>query len=140
LGAQSAGASSTTHKFKAKGNNSTLGAGSGLAIETKAKASITCNSATGSYNVTVKNVSVIGQDGTTFTTSGGRYEIAFEDLGGEIISVDLTQNPKTELFDANASGVLANRAAECKTGLKVALLGSDSGDHAVAYVAIGTLS
>jgi hypothetical protein len=143
LGAQSAGALSAVHKFKATGSNTTAIPGEGKAVETKAKVSVTCNALTGAWTVKAKNVSVIGQDGTAFITDAGQFALRFDTFGGSAF-VHLTQNPKTELFDANAAGAIADPPSWCKTGTpgtpNIALTGIDSGDGLGGYLAIGEFS
>jgi hypothetical protein len=140
----SASASGTTHKFKFSGNNTTVSPGSGLSVETKAKVSVKCDSVTGLYSVTVKNVSVIGQDRTAFTTDAGQFVVLLLIVGGPGYTLHLTQNPKNELFDVSTGGHLADPAAECKTATpgipNVGVLGLDSGDSVAGYEAVGEFS
>jgi hypothetical protein len=143
LGAQSASANSAVHKFKQSGNDPAYQVGDGKAIETKAKVSISCNSITGIYNVSVKNLSVVGQDGTAFTQDAGKFVLTFGTFAGTA-QVSLMQNPKTELFDAIAAGVFSDPATWCKTGTpgtpNVAIAAFDSGDSALGFIAGGEFS
>jgi hypothetical protein len=143
LGAPGAGAVSTVHKFLAVGNNSTAVPPNGRAVETKAKVLVTCSAVTGIWTVKAKNISVIGQDGTAFTKDAGQFTLTLGTLAATAL-VHLTQNPKTELFDANAAGVIASPASWCLTGTpginNVALSGLDSGDGFLGYLAIGDFS
>jgi hypothetical protein len=139
LGAQNAGAVSARHKILFSGNQNAAGTTT-PAIETKAKITFTCNATTGAYNVVVKNVSVIGGDQTILESAPPqllRQLTIF--VGTDRFNVPLTQNAKTELYDANQTNILFNKA-DCSTGAQVIAGGRDSGDLQSSYLDVGPLS
>jgi hypothetical protein len=140
LGAQNAGAASANHKVQFSGNH--LGPFTlKRAIETKAKVKYTCNATTGVYNIKVKNFSEIGGDGTLLvgSQSGDPNRLTIEVNTHEVFEIVLTQNPATELFDANPTGILPT-LGDCHTGASLEVNAVNSGDDGLAYDAVGALS
>jgi hypothetical protein len=143
LGAQSAGAAGTTHKVLVARNPNNL---TGVtvahpAIETKAKLKFTCNSTTGSYTVSVKNFSIIGGDDTILLGALVNTPLHIGILVNlaEPVIVPLTQNSATELFDANVTNTLTNKA-DCHSGADIRGGASDTGDGFTSYNFLTTLS
>jgi hypothetical protein len=140
LGAQNAGAVSTSHKAQFSGNQNVQNANP-AAIETKAKVKFTCNATSGIYTVKVKNFSVYAGQGGIMTgmETGQRNHVTVwvnRDPNAEF-DVPLTQNTATELFDtpngsAGVSGILST-ASDCQTGAELDVFARDSVTNVFTY-------
>ena len=119
IGSSAAGATSTTtHSLTLKGPG-------GSAVEGAAKATFTCDSATGKFRVKALGVQVIQPD--HFSTWGGdpafgstKYGLLWRLIASSIDQGDfaLTQNSTSGLFGGTTSGLLADRT-QCATGATV---------------------
>jgi hypothetical protein len=102
-----ANAVSTKHKVVFRGNANEFSEAS-PAIEPKANVKITCDSSTNTFTATVKNVSVIDGYLNPFPKdNAGKFFVTLGGPGpGAFYYVELSQNPKTGLFDGSGSGSL----------------------------------